>query len=176
VTGDALFIRPGVEHRVDCPIGGIRVVYLNGLATSEQGPVARRLRGKLLSFALDAFAQIPDAERELRERLSLAAKGHLARLGPIIREMADEPMSRMTQGKLSACLRMERTSALKTFKAATGQTFRQFKRWSALQHAARQIAAGASVRTAAMDAGFADTAHLSRFVRSIAVQGHRRLA
>lgn len=37
--------------------------------------------------------------------------------------------------------------------------------WSALQHAAQLMAAGALVRTAAMDAGFADTAHLSRVLR-----------
>ena len=41
-------------------------------------------------------------------------------------------------------------------------TFRQFKRWTGLQHAARLIVAGTLVRTAAMDAGFADTAHLTR--------------
>jgi AraC-like DNA-binding protein len=34
------------------------------------------------------------------------------------------------------------------------------------RHAARQIAAGELVRTAAMDAGFADTAHLSRTFRA----------
>ena len=51
-------------------------------------------------------------------------------------------------------------------KAATGLTFRRFKQWSALQHAARQIAAGELVRTAAMDAGFADTAHLTRTFRA----------
>jgi len=46
-------------------------------------------------------------------------------------------------------------------------TFRAFKLWSGLQHAARQIEAGALVRTAAMDAGFADTAHLSRSFRAL---------
>jgi AraC-like DNA-binding protein len=60
---------------------------------------------------------------------------------------------------------MERTTALRLFKAATGLTLRRFKQWSAIQHAARQIAAGELVRTAAMDAGFADTAHLSRTFR-----------
>jgi AraC-like DNA-binding protein len=72
----------------------------------------------------------------------------------------------MTQFELADRLRTERTSALRMFKAATGQTFRQFKQWSALQHAARRIAAGELVRTAAMDAGFADTAHLSRTFRA----------
>jgi AraC-like DNA-binding protein len=74
-------------------------------------------------------------------------------------------MQRMSQGELARRLRMERTRALRCFKTATGQTFRELKRWSALQHAARLMVDGALVRTAAMDAGFADTAHLSRVFR-----------
>jgi AraC-like DNA-binding protein len=88
-------------------------------------------------------------------------------------------MARLSQGELARRLNTERTRALRMFKAATGQTFRQFKQWSALQHAAHQIAAGELVRTAAMDAGFADTAHLTRTFRtsfgltpSEAIAGH----
>ena len=39
-------------------------------------------------------------------------------------------------------------------------------RWTALCAATRQIAEGQLVRTAAMDAGFADTAHLTRTFRT----------
>lgn len=60
---------------------------------------------------------------------------------------------------------VERTHALRLFKAETGMTFRQFKRWAGLRCAAQRIAAGDIVRTAALDAGFADTAHLSRSFR-----------
>jgi AraC-like DNA-binding protein len=42
----------------------------------------------------------------------------------------------------------------------------EFKRWTALCAATRQIADGQLVRTAAMDAGFADTAHLTRTFRA----------
>lgn len=44
--------------------------------------------------------------------------------------------------------------------------FRGFKRWTALCAATQQIAEGQLVRTAAMDAGFADTAHLTRTFRT----------
>ena len=71
----------------------------------------------------------------------------------------------MTQFELASRLQVERTRALRLFKEATGQTFRRFKQWAGLQHAARQIAAGELVRTAAMDGGFADTAHLTRTFR-----------
>ena len=87
-------------------------------------------------------------------------------LSSIVDILANDPMERMTQQELKLRLNMDRTTALRVFKASTGQTFRSFKRWAALQFAARQIAAGESVRNAAMDAGFADTAHLSRTFRA----------
>jgi AraC-like DNA-binding protein len=163
-SGDILFIRPGVEHGVICA-GGINVMYLDGFHYSDIGPFARRLPADDERIAVDAVLQKSGAAHELRCRLKVGADRYLQRLGSIIADLIAEPMSRMTQFELADRLKMERTSALRTFKAATGQTFRRFKQWSALQHAARQIAAGELVRTAAMDAGFADTAHLSRTFR-----------
>jgi AraC-like DNA-binding protein len=75
-------------------------------------------------------------------------------------------MMRMDQGELARRLRRSRTQSLRLFKAVTGMTFRGFKQWTALCAAARQIADGQLVRTAAMDAGFADTAHLTRTFRA----------
>jgi AraC-like DNA-binding protein len=75
-------------------------------------------------------------------------------------------MTRMDQGELAERLRLGRTQAMRAFKAATGMTFREFKRWTALCAATRLIAGGQLVRTAAMDAGFADTAHLTRTFRT----------
>ena len=90
-------------------------------------------------------------------------------------------MTRMDQRELAERLRLERTQAMRTFKAATGMTFREFKRWRALCAATRQIAEGQLVRTAALDAGFADTAHLTRTFRltfgttpTLATAGRRR--
>ena len=74
-------------------------------------------------------------------------------------------MLRLSQLELARRLKMERTSALRMFKAATGLTFRQFKQWSALQHAARQIAAGELVRTDP-GRGLRRYAHLTRTFRA----------
>lgn len=166
VTGDVLFIRPGVEHEVICADGGINVIYLDGLTWSGSFPCAQRLQGPLADVAVDALFQEAGAQAELRCRLSSGAPPIPQKLGVVIDTILAEPMLRLSQLELAHRLRMERTGALRLFKAATGLTFRRFKRWSALQHAARQIAAGELVRTAAMDAGFADTAHLSRTFRA----------
>jgi AraC-like DNA-binding protein len=166
VTGDVLFIRPGVEHKVICATGGINAIYLDGLTWSDDFPCAQRLQGRLSDIAVEALFREAGAETELRDRLASGATPIPQRLGVVIETIIAEPMLRLSQLELAHRLRMERTGALRMFKAATGVTFRRFKQWSALQHAARQIAAGELVRTAAMDAGFADTAYLTRTFRA----------
>lgn len=166
VTGDVLFIRPGVPHEVICADGGINVIYLDGLSWPDSFPCARQLQGRLADIAVDALFQQAGAQTELRDRLTSGATAVPQQLRTVIETIIAEPMLRLSQVELAHRLKMERTGALRLFKAATGLTFRRFKQWSALQHAARQIAAGELVRTAAMDAGFADTAHLSRTFRA----------
>jgi len=165
VTGDILLIRPGIEHGVICS-GGINVMYLDGLPWSGSSGLAERLQGRLADVATDAIFQGSDAQAALRQRLGSGAAQFPPQLMAIIEDLIAEPMSRMTQRELAERLQMERTRALRLFKAATGQTFRRFKQWSGLQHAARKIASGELVRTAAIDAGFADTAHLTRTFRA----------
>jgi len=165
VTGDVLFIRPGVEHRVVCAGGGINAMYLDGLNWSDDILCAQRLQGPLAHLAVDALFQGSGAQTELRDRLAFAVTPVPHELGLALESIMAEPMARLSQDELARRLKTERTNALRMFKAATGLTFRRFKQWSALQHAARQIAAGELVRTAAMDAGFADTAHLTRTFR-----------
>ena len=169
MTGDVVLIRPGVEHRVECRGSGINAMYLDGLAwplaRTGGAPLAQRLSGGLGDLALAAIFQKGEAQDELRRRLAVDAPACPQSLATVIEELASDPMARMSQLELSNRLQMERTAALRLFKAVTGQTFRGFKQWSGLQHAARQIAAGELVRTAALDAGFADTAHLTRTFR-----------
>ena len=164
VTGDTVLIRPGIEHRVVCD-GGINAMYLDGLSWPEGAGLAERLAGDVGDLARDALFQDVDAQDELRRRLARGLPPFPQPLATVIEDLAADPMSRMTQLELADRLQMERTRALRLFKAATGQTFRRFKQWSGLRHAARLIAAGELVRTAAMDGGFADTAHLARTFR-----------
>ena len=119
----------------------------------------------MANLAIEAIFQGSDAQTALRQRLDSGAAQFPPQLITVIEDLIAEPMSRMTQRELAEGLQMERTKALRMFKAATGQTFRRFKQWSGLQYAARRIASGELVRTAAMDAGFADTAHLTRTFR-----------
>jgi len=165
IDGDILLVRPGVVHAVALAERGADVLYLNGLAFPSDAPLAQVLRGPLAHLASDALRGDRCAMHELRARLTASAPRLPTTVAETVRIIYADPMRRMSQGELACRLRMERTRALRCFKAATGQTFREFKRWSALQHAAKLMATGTLIRTAAMDAGFADTAPLSRVFR-----------
>ncbi|MDR7059009.1 MULTISPECIES: AraC family transcriptional regulator [unclassified Sphingopyxis] len=165
VEGDMLLIRPGVVHGIALPARGADILYLDGLAFPFDVPLARALDGKLAELAGTVLDGASDAADELRARLTVAAAPPLPRVADAVRAIYADPMRRMPQDELARRLGMERTRALRLFRAATGQGFREFKRWSAMQYAAQQMKQGALVRTAAMDAGFADTAHLSRAFR-----------
>ena len=162
VTGDIVIIRPGVEHHIVCGEGGLSAMYLDGTRWRGPGTLAERLEGRLGELALAGMQLDSEAQLELRERLNHGQGRLPRRISAVLADSAAEPMARMSQAELAERLGLERTQALRLFKDATGTTFRQFKRWTGLQHAARLIVAGALVRTAAMDAGFADTAHLTR--------------
>ena len=167
LIGDVLLVRPGIVHSVQLPERGADVVYLNGLTFPYHAPLAVVLKGNLEALARRSIAGDAGASEELRERLAFATDPLSAKMAAIVRAMQADPMRRVSQDELVRYLDMERTRALRCFKAATGLTFRRFKLWSALQHATLRIAERELVRTAAMDAGFADTAHLSRVFNSM---------
>jgi AraC-like DNA-binding protein len=166
VTGDVLLVRPDIVHSVWLGRGA-DVVYLNGLTFPFDAPLAVVLKGRLEALARRSINGDPCAPRELRERLAFTTDPLPPKVAEIIRAMQVDPMRRVSQDELMRRLDMERTRALRCFKATTGLTFRRFKLWSGLQHAAMRMAERELVRTAAMDAGFADTAHLSRVFSSM---------
>src|SRR4051812_45970104 len=162
VTGDIVVIRPGVEHHIVCGEGGFTVMYLDGARWPGPHTLAERIEGRLGELVLAGMQLDCDAQRELRERLDHGQDRLPQKLSAALAGLTAEPVATMSQDALARRLGLERTRALRLFKQAAGPPCRQCKRWSGLQHAARLIVAGALVRTAAMDAGFADTAHLTR--------------
>ena len=167
VTGDVLLVRPGIVHSVHVGERGADVIFLNGLAFPDDAPLAVALKGRLEQLARRSVGGDVRAAEELRDRLAFTTDPLPAKILEVVRAMQADPMRRVSQHELVRYLGMERTRALRCFKASTGLTFRRFKLWSALQHAAVRMAERELVRTAAIDAGFADTAHLSRVFTSV---------
>lgn len=165
MEGDLVMIRPGVEHRVQIH-GRAKVLYFDGLELSSTATIALRVPRESTALAIDALDADASAQEELRGRLSHRGARCPTAVARTIDAIARDPMARMDQRELAHSLRLERTQAMRAFKAATGMTFRGFKRWTALCSATRQLARGQLVRTAAVEAGFADTAHLTRTFRT----------
>jgi cytochrome c556 len=67
------------------------------------------------------------AQTELRYRLTSGATPIPQQLSVVTETIIAEPMLRLSQLELAHRLKMERTGALRMFKAATGLTFRRFK-------------------------------------------------
>ena len=165
IEGDIVVIRPGVEHWVEIN-GSAEVLYFDGLEFPLGAALAARVPREVATLAIDALASSSGVQEELRAKLSRAREQCPAAVARTIEAITHDPMNRMGQDELAERLRLGRTQALRAFKVATGMTFREFKRWTALCAATRRIAEGQLVRTAAMDAGFADTAHLTRTFRT----------
>ena len=165
IEGHIVVIRPGVEHWVEIN-GRAKVLYFDGLEFPVTARLAARVPREVATLAIEALASSSGAQEELRARFSRGREPCPAAVARAIDVIAHDPMTRMGQDELSERLGLGRTQAMRAFKAATGMTFREFKRWTALCAATRQIAEGQLVRTAAMDAGFADTAHLTRTFRT----------
>jgi AraC-like DNA-binding protein len=165
IEGEIVLIRPGVEHWVEIN-GNAKVLYFDGLEFPIRAALAACVPREVATLAIDALASHSGAQQELRARFSQSRARCPAAVARAIHAITHDPMTRMSQGELAGRLRLGRTQAMRAFKAATGMTFREFKRWTALCAATRQIADGQLVRTAAMDAGFADTAHLTRTFRA----------
>jgi AraC-like DNA-binding protein len=165
IEADMVMIRPDIEHSVE--IGGrAKVLYFDGMAFPLDAQVAGHVPKWLAARAIDALDGSNDAQWELRMQLTATGTACPPTIARIVKDIIADPMQRMPQAELAMRLGMERTRALRAFKTATGMTFRSFKNWTGVQAAARQIAQGELVRTAAMDAGFADSAHLTRSFRS----------
>ena len=165
IEGHIVVIRPGFEHWVEIN-GRAKVLYFDGLEFPLTAGLAARVPREVATLAIEALASSPGAHEELRARFSRGREKCPAAVARAIGAITHDPMTRMGQGELAERLGLGRTQAMRAFKAATGMTFREFKRWTALCAATRQIAEGQLVRTAAMDAGFADTAHLTRTFRT----------
>jgi AraC-like DNA-binding protein len=165
IEGDIVVIRPGVEHWVEIN-GRAKVLYFDGLEFPLGVALADKVPREVATLAIDALASSSGAREELRARFSRGRECCPAAVARTIEAIARDPMMRMGQGELAERLQLGRTQAMRAFKAATRMTFREYKRWTALCAATRQIAEGQLVRTAAMDAGFADTAHLTRTFRT----------
>ena len=168
---------PGIEHAVVCS-SSINVIYLTAAMVRRRlsGGAARRWTGE--SRDRRHFPRIRCSDGVEAAAVSSATQ-FPPQLVPVIGDLIAEPMSRMTQRELSRQTAGGKDGALRMFRAATGQTFRGFERWSGLQRASPEDRFRRLVGTTTIDEGLPDS-HLSRTFRTsfglFTVRGDRGLA
>lgn len=155
-------IKPGVPHRVTVPEGGAEIVYFDGIRLAATRPAFVSMSSEwcALPCAFDTqdHAAITAFRGLLDEDLSPPDQGVMK----IVNNLYYEPFIRLSQMDLADALDLERTQALRHFKATTGQTFRRFKIWAAIVAATRSAHQGGQIGLAGIETGFSDAAHLAR--------------
>jgi AraC-like DNA-binding protein len=163
----AALVAPGFAHAVDVDGGRIAVFVLSPSSLSREGMVAVRdlerpsewvelgravLAGELADFArVDrAIARAAPSTRPVDDRLRRVIDALRARLD-------DNLPIEAIAGEVG----LSPTRLMALARAQVGAPLRYVRRWLRTFSVARDYAAGATLTTAALDAGFASSAHLS---------------
>ncbi len=99
-----------------------------------------------------------------------------ARVTLALSRLHADPSARPALNDLAAEAGLSPSRFIHLFKAATGVPLRRYKIWLAMGAAMRSIGGGANLTTAAMDAGFASSAHFSTAFREMFGMEPSRLA
>ena len=171
IAGKAVYIAPEQIHSVRFGDQTTHTLYLENVRSTmlSDAETARPIAEGELDFLHDNLALWTDAhETEFLDRFQFE-RSNMARTSKVekcIRQFQANPLHRLSQDRLSRELGIERTQALKMFKASTGMTLRSFQIWKSLRGALEDIADGEAFQTAGLDHGFCDAAHFSRTFRS----------
>ena len=179
----AALVAPDTEHQLDGQGTRLALLYLD--PESTEGRAVSSLVGDtgLAPLPRHALAACRRAVRsgDLRcpDRAAQAVATILAALSPTACvprpldariERAIASLATLGEERQSARLLAERASLSVSrfshlFREHTGLPLRRYVLWTRLQHAVSEIAAGHPFTDAALAAGFADAAHLSRTFR-----------
>lgn len=167
VSSQIVAIKPGMPHTVSIAESGAEIVYFDGLQFRSSLPSFYEVEAQWLSLPNAIKNEDHSAIYDFRGWLG----GAVLRADPdvleIVEELYSSSMNRLSQLELSQRLGLERTQALRHFKANTGQTFRKFKIWASTIAAAHDIFHGKKIGVAGIDSGFSDAAHVARTARRI---------
>jgi AraC-like DNA-binding protein len=150
-AGRALAERFGTDAVAQLPIGDSRAVAATLFRTFNATPA----REPMVESAARAVAQLCDATTEPDQALD----PRLARALAYIRAHVRQPIA---LGDVAAAVALSDSRFRHLFVAQTGSSFRAYLLWLRINLAIEAVMAGASWTDAAHEAGFADSAHLTR--------------
>ena len=146
---------------------------LLGLAGERSARAAFDLAGEDEWIArLDALARGDATWEATRARIGAALAGDPPpasdpRVRAALGRLHADPGSRLSLAELARAAGLSESRFLHVFKAAIGVPLRRYKLWIAMGAAMRAIGRGENLTTAALDAGFASSAHFSSTFRGM---------
>lgn len=159
---EVTWIRPGVPHRVSFGPGGAEIMYLDGVRFDTTSPEIGVLSQDWRTLPECFESRNHEVMLEFRIKLEGKNTPPDPTVMTIVKRLYDDPFLRLSQDELARELGLERTQALRHFKATTGQTFRKFKIWAGILAAAHAGFNGEKFGIAGISSGFSDGAHLAR--------------
>jgi AraC-like DNA-binding protein len=165
--GRIVCIKPDILHYVEIPEGGAEIVYLDGLMLAASFRDFQELDEEFCFLPNAMATKNLDKVSQLRDRLDRRNFPVDPAIMQIVQSLYEAPIDRMTQHELSELLGLERTQALRHFKANTGQTFRKFKIWTSAVSTAQNAFNGLGIGSSGIDSGFSDAAHVARTSRTL---------
>lgn len=175
------FIPPATWHRLVLPPGPMAFLYLDPWSADVQavrdamrddrGRFARdHAREQALVTALQALGGTPadTALRQVKDALSLPPPARRdERIVSAVKALREQRQAAQRLDQLAASSGLSPSRFLHLFKQSTGVPLRRFRLWTRLGVAVRRMADGASLTDAALDAGFASSAHFSTAFREM---------
>ncbi len=123
----------------------------------------------------------PRNDRDARRWLDNAAPEELRTVDPRMelaaKQIRDDPVDAARAAELAAEAGLSESRFLHLFSAEMGTSLRRYRMWCRLMRAGAELAAGANLTTAAVEAGFAGSSHLSdRFKSTFGLSATQLLA
>ncbi len=136
--------------------------------TDRADAVAYRHRDEPGLIADWSQGPVKDPEMLRRRLLDTGEAGPAdERIRVAMQLLRDRPGERVGAAELAAAVNLSRSRFLHLFSAHGGTSFRRYRLWVRMRHAAAAVSQGADLSTAASDAGFASPSHFSDTFRAM---------
>jgi AraC-like DNA-binding protein len=175
---EAVLVRPDAVHEIDARDAMVVIGFVD--SESELGAaLCERIDGDILCIHARRVARwraalgttLSEARVERWVRQQLLRRRRVVKIHPGVNRVLKHLRERLSVaddlslGSLAGISGLSRSRFMHVFTESVGVPIRPYILWLRLQRAACELMDGASVTTAAQNAGFSDAAHLTRTFR-----------
>lgn len=148
--------------------GASGTAHLLGQMTDRTSAIAYDHRDEAALLADWRQGPVTDPEMPRRRLLGAGeAEPTDERIRVAMQLLRDRPGEQGSAAEMAAAVNLSQSRFLHLFSAHAGTSFRRYRLWARMRHAAAAVSRGADLSTAASDAGFASPSHFSDTFRAM---------